>query len=175
MLRTAPGMRKLNSYWREITTPEDIRQAHFLNQLSYWLGDIIKSKAVNSSIWKMLFGDEYDRRMSSISDEQSSESECQKASQSIELKGGGITMDQENQKPVFKYKVGAFEAAIFLHEVDGRSLPSIAIEKSFTKDGKSWNHQKMTLLGPVEADKLICALQETKKALYLKDFQEGEG
>jgi hypothetical protein len=131
MLRTAPGMRKLNSVWRE-TRPEDLRQIHFLNQLSYWLGEIFKSK---------------------------------------KLKGGGRTMDENNQKPVFKCKFGAFETAIFLQEIDGRSVPSIAIQKSFTKDGNNWNHQKMTLLSPVEADKLICALQETKKALYLKDFQ----
>jgi hypothetical protein len=169
-------MRKLNSYWREMTTPEDVRQAHFLNQLSCWIGDIVKSKEVDSPVWKMLFADDHDQETGRISDEQSSPSQSQSAAHSTVLKGGGIKMDEENQKPVFKYKVGAFEAAIFLHEVDGRSLPSIAIEKSYTKDGINWNHKKMTLLGPVEADKLICALQEAKRALYIKDFQdEGEG
>lgn len=159
-----------------MTTPEDVRQAHFLNQLSNWLGDIIKSKEVDSPLWKMLFAEDYDGRTARNFDQQSNHSQSRRTAQSTELKGGGIKMDEENQKPVFKYKVGAFEAAIFLHEVDGRSLPSIAIEKSYTKDGINWNHKKMTLLGPVEADKLICALQEAKRALYVKDFQqEGEG
>jgi hypothetical protein len=74
-------------------------------------------------------------------------------------------------KPVFKAKIGAFVAAVFLHERDGRSVPSAVVEKSFTKNGSSWDHQKLTLLNATEADKLICALQETKKALYTEDFQ----
>jgi hypothetical protein len=131
MLRTAPGMRELNSFCREIR-PEDVIETHFLNQVSYWLGKIFEFK---------------------------------------ESKGGDMIMHESNQKPVFKCKFGAFEAAIFLQEIDGRSVPSIVIQKSFTKDGKNWNHQKMTLLSPTEADKLVCVLQETKKALYLKDFQ----
>jgi len=68
-------------------------------------------------------------------------------------------------KPVFKAKVGAYSAAIFLKEVDGRQLPSIAVERSFKIDGE-WQHQKISLLNASEADKLICVLQETKKALY---------
>ena len=74
--------------------------------------------------------------------------------------------------PVFKCKIGAFETAIFLQEVDGRTRPSIALEKSFTSDGSTWKHQKMHLLNASEADKLICVLQETKKALYTQDFQQ---
>ena len=77
----------------------------------------------------------------------------------------------KSNKPVYDFKIGAFKAAVFLHEIDGRSVPSVVAEKSFTKDGSTWNHQKMTLLNAQEADKLICVLQETKKALYTESFQ----
>ena len=86
----------------------------------------------------------------------------------IELKGGDYKMANE---PVFKNKIGAFEAAVFMNDVNGKSLPSIVVEKSFTKDGGSWSHQKLSLLNTTEIDKLICVLQETKKAIYLKEFQ----
>jgi hypothetical protein len=76
MLRTAPGMRELNSFCREIR-PEDVIETHFLNQVSYWLGKIFEFK---------------------------------------ESKGGDMIMHESNQKPVFKCKFGAFEAAIFLQE-----------------------------------------------------------
>ncbi len=74
-------------------------------------------------------------------------------------------------KPVFEFKIGAFKTAVFLHEIEGRSVPSVVLEKSYTKDGTNWEHQKMTLLNAQEADKLICVLQETKKALYTESFQ----
>ena len=79
--------------------------------------------------------------------------------------------DPDLSKPVFKYKIGAFETAIFLQEVDGRMLPSVALDKSFTIDGSNWKRQKMHLLNAAEVDKLICVLQETKKILYTQDFQ----
>ena len=75
------------------------------------------------------------------------------------------------EKPVFKRKIGAFESAVFLHERDGRQIPSVVLEKSFTKDGQNWDHQKLTLLNATEIDKLICVLQETKMALYTEVYQ----
>lgn len=74
-------------------------------------------------------------------------------------------------KPVFKYKIGAFGTAVFLNDIEGRSVPSVVLEKSYTKDGTNWKHKKMTLLNTTEIDKLICVLQETKKALYTESFQ----
>ena len=74
-------------------------------------------------------------------------------------------------KPVFKTKIGGFEAAVFLHEHEGRQIPSVVVEKSFTSNGGDWKHQKLTLLNAAEVDKLMCVLQETKKALYTEDFQ----
>ena len=79
--------------------------------------------------------------------------------------------EAKGNRPVYDFKIGAFKAAVFLHEIDGRSVPSVVLEKSFTEDGTNWNHQKMTLLNAQEADKLICVLQETKKALYTESFQ----
>lgn len=73
-------------------------------------------------------------------------------------------------QPVYKFKIGGFEAAIFLHKVEGRDAPSVVVEKSFTKDGTNWNRYSMTLLNALEIDKLTCVLQETKKALYLGDY-----
>lgn len=84
-----------------------------------------------------------------------------------ELKGGGYEMVD---KPVFKTRIGGFSAAVFLNEVDGRKLPSVVAEKSFTKDGMSWERQKISLLNASEVDKLICVLEEIKRALYLEDF-----
>jgi len=99
---------------------------------------------------------------------------------SIQLKGGITKMKDETQdstessamsssKPVFKAKVGAYSAAVFLKEVDGRQLPSIAVERSFKIDGE-WKHQKISLLNASEADKLITVLQDVKKALYTGAF-----
>lgn len=87
---------------------------------------------------------------------------------SIELKGGTKHMTNE---PVKEFKVGAFRAAIFLNEHDGRMIPSVSLSKSFTKDGSKWERHKMTLLGAAEADKLISVLSECKEALYREDFQ----
>lgn len=86
--------------------------------------------------------------------------ECQ-----TEIKGDTET---EVEKPVFKYKIGAFGTAVFLHDLNGRSVPSVVLEKSYTKDGINWNHKKMALLSTTEIDKLICVLHETKKALYVE-------
>jgi len=72
----------------------------------------------------------------------------------------------DQKEPVFKHKIGAFAAAVFLHEREGRSVPSVVVEKSYTKDGEKWEHKKLTLLNAAEVDKLICVLRETKKALY---------
>ncbi len=86
-----------------------------------------------------------------------------------ELKGGGCEMaDQSSQKvqPDFKAKVGGFSTAVFLHDHDGRKIPSVVLEKSFTKDGQSWDRYRMTLLNSKEVDKLICVLEDTKRALY---------
>ena len=79
--------------------------------------------------------------------------------------------DAVKARPVFKTKIGAFSSAVFLDEVNGRNLPSVVIEKSFTADGKSWKHYKLRLLNAAEVDKLICVLQDTKRALYTEDFQ----
>lgn len=76
----------------------------------------------------------------------------------------------DSKNPVFKHKIGAFSSAVFLHERDGRSVPSVVLEKSFTKDGEKWEHKKLTLLNAAEVDKLMCVLQETKMALY-RGFQ----
>lgn len=73
-------------------------------------------------------------------------------------------------QPVYKFKIGGFEASIFLHKVEGRDAPSVLVEKSFTKDGTNWNRYSMTLLIALEIDKLICVLQETKKALYQGNY-----
>ena len=84
-----------------------------------------------------------------------------------------INLDTETaaDKPVFKYKIGAFGTAVFLNDFEGRSVPSVVLEKSFTKDGTNWKHKKMSLLNTSEIDKLICVLQETKRALYTESFQ----
>ena len=71
----------------------------------------------------------------------------------------------EGDQPVFKAKIGAFQTAVFLNEVNGRSTPSVQLEKSFT-NGQGWRHYKMTLLSSKEIDKLICVLEDTKRALY---------
>lgn len=77
----------------------------------------------------------------------------------------------KGNRPVYDFKIGAFKAAVFLREIDGRSVPSVVLEKSFTSDGKNWKHKKMSLLNTSEIDKLICVLQDVKKALYLESFQ----
>jgi len=86
-----------------------------------------------------------------------------------QLKGGGIKMAE---KPVFKFKIGGLCASIFLHEMEGRMVPSVVVDKSYTKDGMNWNRQKITLFNAGEIDKLICVLQEAKRALYLEDFEK---
>lgn len=68
---------------------------------------------------------------------------------------------------VFETKIGAFRASVFLNEVDGRRIPSVQLKKSFT-NGQGWRHYKMTLLNSKEIDKLICVLQDTKRALYVE-------
>lgn len=65
----------------------------------------------------------------------------------------------------FETKIGAFRTSVFLNEVDGRSIPSVQLKKSFT-NGQGWRHYKMMLLNSKEIDKLICVLQDTKRALY---------
>ena len=76
------------------------------------------------------------------------------------------------EKPVFKFKIGGLCASIFLHEMEGRMVPSVVVDKSYTKDGMNWNRQKITLFNAGEIDKLICVLQEAKRALYLEDFEK---
>jgi hypothetical protein len=99
-------------------------------------------------------------------------------SRSIELKGGNGTMEQQTDLPVdgpvFEAKIGGFKTAVFMHERDGRLVPSVALEKSFKSNGNGWKHQKMSLLNASELDKLICVLQETKMALYKESFKERE-
>jgi hypothetical protein len=89
----------------------------------------------------------------------------------IELKGGEAKM---TQKPVFKERIGSFSSAIFLNERDGRKIPSVVVEKSFTKDGTTWERQKLSLMNASEVDKLICVLRDTKKALYKETFDLGD-
>ncbi len=72
--------------------------------------------------------------------------------------------------PVFQCRIGAFITSVFLHEFNGRNVPGIALQKSFTKDGTNWKNIKMTLLSTTEIDKLICVLKETKKALYTEKY-----
>lgn len=79
--------------------------------------------------------------------------------------------EMPKDQPVFKAKIGAFSSAVFLDDVNGRKLPSIVVEKSYTSDGTNWKRYKLRLLNVTEADKLICVLQETKEALYTENFQ----
>lgn len=86
---------------------------------------------------------------------------------SIELKGGNQNTMEE---PQLTFKLGPFRAAIFLNDVAGRQKASVSLEKSFTKDGETWEHQKMRLLDPKEIDKLIVVLQDVKTTIY-KEFE----
>ena len=144
-----------------MTTPEDVRQAHFLNQLSNWLGDIIKSKEVDSPLWKMLFAEDYDGRTARNFDQQSNHSQSRRTAQSTELKGGGIKMDEENQKPVFKYKVGAFEADF--HRFMEANHPEIG--KAIARDKE---------ISAETDEKLKAAIGEFKKTHYRGSAKEAE-
>ena len=86
-----------------------------------------------------------------------------------QLKGGGIKMAD---KPVLKFKIGGLCASIFLQEMEGRIVPSVVADKTFTRDGQNFSRQKITLFNATEIDKLICVLQEAKRALYLEDFEK---
>lgn len=92
-------------------------------------------------------------------------------------------MDMADEKkdmksPVFKAKIGAFEAAVFLNEQKSEStdkvikVPSVTFQKSWTSNGKDWDRQKVNFFSALEIDKAISVLQEVKLALYKKDFAE---
>lgn len=78
--------------------------------------------------------------------------------------------EAKSNGPVFESKIGAFRTAVFMNDLDGRQVPSVVLEKSFTKDGTNWKHAKLTLLNTTEIDKLICVLEDTKKVLYTETF-----
>lgn len=80
--------------------------------------------------------------------------------------------------PVLKCVVRPFETAVFLHEGVTKQgvrfkTPSVQLQKSWTKDGKKWERQKISFFNVLEIEKAIYCLSECKKAIFDRSFEEG--
>ena len=84
--------------------------------------------------------------------------------------------EEKGQKPVMSVNIGAFQASVFLNEVESNGkkikVPSTTFQKSFTKGDGNWQRQKINFFNTSEIDKAITVLQQIKTALYEKSYEE---
>lgn len=89
-----------------------------------------------------------------------------------------MTEQKEKVLPISRFSAGQVSTAVFVREMDGkfgkRKVPSVVLQKSWTKDGKNWEKQTLNFFNADEISKAIYVLEQARGVIYNKNYESSE-